>query len=141
MLALEPSFFVHTGDIVYYDRLGKTLDLARYHWQYASVDPKTGLREYSSGPHTDAHAGGFSEEQRSSMHRFLRIGGGFLSGTVERQDGAPVLTIRFHDVTGAIQHEDRIEAKAFLSAPRWPETQARTEPGPRAHGEWASPVE
>ena len=33
MLALEPSFFVHTGDIIYYDKLAKTLALARYHWQ------------------------------------------------------------------------------------------------------------
>lgn len=31
-LKLDPDFFVHTGDIVYYDALGKTLDLARYHW-------------------------------------------------------------------------------------------------------------
>ncbi|MEM7235700.1 MAG: alkaline phosphatase D family protein, partial [Planctomycetota bacterium] len=33
MLKLDPSFFVHTGDIVYYDTYGKTSDLARYHWQ------------------------------------------------------------------------------------------------------------
>ena len=33
MLQLKPNFFVHTGDIVYYDQLAKTLPLARYHWQ------------------------------------------------------------------------------------------------------------
>ncbi|WP_246117808.1 alkaline phosphatase D family protein [Adhaeretor mobilis] len=33
MLRLKPDFFVHTGDILYYDRLAKTLPLARYHWQ------------------------------------------------------------------------------------------------------------
>ena len=33
MLKLKPHFFVHTGDILYYDGLGKTLDLARWHWQ------------------------------------------------------------------------------------------------------------
>jgi len=33
MLALQPNFFVHTGDIVYYDKLAKTDALARYHWQ------------------------------------------------------------------------------------------------------------
>ncbi len=32
MLKLKPNFFVHTGDLVYYDKLAKTLDLARYHW-------------------------------------------------------------------------------------------------------------
>ena len=33
MLQLKPDFFAHTGDILYYDRLAKTLPLARYHWQ------------------------------------------------------------------------------------------------------------
>jgi alkaline phosphatase D len=82
------------------------------HWQYASVAEDTGLREYSSGPHTDAHSGGFSNDQRTPIHRFLRVRGGFLSGTVDREKGAATLTIRFHDVNGAVQFEDRIEAGA-----------------------------
>ncbi|MEK7996577.1 MAG: hypothetical protein AAB403_22475, partial [Planctomycetota bacterium] len=32
MLKLDPSFFVHTGDILYYDALAKTEALARWHW-------------------------------------------------------------------------------------------------------------
>ncbi len=32
MLKLDPDFFVHTGDILYYDKLAKTLPLARWHW-------------------------------------------------------------------------------------------------------------
>jgi alkaline phosphatase D len=31
-LKLDPDFFVHTGDIVYYDGAAKTADLARWHW-------------------------------------------------------------------------------------------------------------
>lgn len=31
-LKLDPEFFVHTGDIVYYDGMAKTADLARWHW-------------------------------------------------------------------------------------------------------------
>ncbi|TDI71748.1 MAG: alkaline phosphatase [Bacteroidetes bacterium] len=31
-LKLDPDFFVHTGDIVYYDGMAKTLDMARWHW-------------------------------------------------------------------------------------------------------------
>jgi len=31
-LQLDPEFFVHTGDIVYYDGMGKTEGLARWHW-------------------------------------------------------------------------------------------------------------
>ena len=46
MLALDPQFFVHTGDILYYDRLAKTLPLARWHWQ----------RMYSLPTYVDADA-------------------------------------------------------------------------------------
>lgn len=31
-LKLDPEFFVHTGDIVYYDGMGKTAALSRWHW-------------------------------------------------------------------------------------------------------------
>lgn len=31
-LKLNPDFFVHTGDILYYDAQAKTADLARWHW-------------------------------------------------------------------------------------------------------------
>lgn len=78
------------------------------HWQYASVDEETGVREYCTGPTSELHAGGFSEEQRSSMHRYLNICGGFLSGTVDRADGAPTLTFRHHSVSGEVLFEDRI---------------------------------
>ena len=33
MLRQQPDFFVHTGDIIYYDQQAKNLDLARWHWQ------------------------------------------------------------------------------------------------------------
>ena len=66
-----------------------------------------GIRQVT--PHTDAHSGGFSEDQRSAMHRFLRVRGGFLSGTVGREGGTPVLTVRLHDVHGEVQFEDRIQ--------------------------------
>jgi alkaline phosphatase D len=33
MLKQQPDFLCHTGDIVYYDREGKSLPLARWHWQ------------------------------------------------------------------------------------------------------------
>jgi hypothetical protein len=46
------------------------------------------------------------------MHRFLRVRGGFLSATVDREDDVPVLTLRFHDGEGGVQFEDRIEVAA-----------------------------
>jgi len=33
ILKLNPSFFVHTGDIVYYDSYAKNVALAQWHWQ------------------------------------------------------------------------------------------------------------
>ncbi|MBI2423520.1 MAG: alkaline phosphatase D family protein [Candidatus Hydrogenedentes bacterium] len=76
------------------------------HWQYVSEDPDTGLREYCSGPTSNVHAGGFSEDQREPMHRYLNIVGGFLSAALEHPDGMPRLTLRHHDVHGAVLHEE-----------------------------------
>jgi alkaline phosphatase D len=80
------------------------------HWQYVSVDPATGVREYSCGPTTNAHAGGFSERNRSPMHRYLKIKGGFLSVVVDRVDGAPKIVFRHHSVDGSIYNESTIKA-------------------------------
>ncbi len=76
------------------------------HWQYASIDPRTGLREYCSGPTSDAHAGGFRQDLREPMHQYLNIIGGFLSCTSERRDGNPVLILRHHNVAGEVVNED-----------------------------------
>jgi alkaline phosphatase D len=78
------------------------------HWQYVSVDPVTGLEEWSVGAASDAHAGGWNEDQPRAMHRFLRIKhGGFLSGEVAPgANGAqPTLTLRLHDVMGKVVFE------------------------------------
>jgi len=81
------------------------------HWQYLSVHPQTGVREYSCGPASDQHAGGWEQsDYRPDYHRFLKVAGGFLSVTVERQEGTPTLTFRFHDVDGNVRYEDRLTA-------------------------------
>lgn len=81
------------------------------HWQYMSVDPQTGLREFSVGAASDEHAGGWKQDDyRPDMHRFLRVAGGFLSITVERKEDAPQMTMRFHDVDGGVKFEDRLTA-------------------------------
>lgn len=81
------------------------------HWQYMSVDPKTGVREYSCGPASDQHAGGWrNSDFREKFHKYLNVTGGFLSATIERVDGAPTLTFRYHDVDGKVNFEDRLTA-------------------------------
>lgn len=79
------------------------------HWQYMSVDPETGLREYSCGPASDPHAGGWRQSDfRQDYHRFLRVAGGFLSVTATREQGEPHLIMRFHGVNGAVHFEDTL---------------------------------
>ncbi|MCF7955568.1 MAG: alkaline phosphatase D family protein [Phycisphaerae bacterium] len=76
------------------------------HWQYVSVDPKTGAKEFGCGPSSDKHAGGYSEKNRKPMHRYLKVKGGFLSVTVERVSGTPKITFRHYGVDGNINNED-----------------------------------
>jgi alkaline phosphatase D len=81
------------------------------HWQYVSQDAETGVREYSSGPASNEHAGGFSEDRRTAEHVYLNVIGGFLAGTVERTDGKPTLTFRHYGVEGDVLNEDRLVAE------------------------------
>lgn len=74
------------------------------HWQFHSVDPETGVQEFSVGAASDEHAGGtpgFDPE----YHRFHRLAGGFLSVTVDREEGIPTIAFRFHGVDGEVHHE------------------------------------
>jgi alkaline phosphatase D len=74
------------------------------HWQYFSIDPGTGLHEFSTGPVGDAHAvAPFPKDPR--YHRYLRFAGGFLSGSLEGSPENPRLRFRFHDTEGKILYE------------------------------------
>jgi len=77
------------------------------HWQYVSVDPKTGVREYGCGPSSDSHAGGYDMSMKTPMHRYLRIKGGFLAVSVERVNGKPTITFRHYGPDGRIYNEDK----------------------------------
>lgn len=74
------------------------------HWQYRSIDPKTKLMEFSCGPASDRHAGG-TPGQDPKYQPFHRVGGGFLSVSVTRENDAPTIAFRFHDVKGKVVHE------------------------------------
>ena len=82
------------------------------HWQYASHDPVTGLREWCCGPTTNKHSGGFSMKQRTEQHDFLRIRGGFLHVSVQPAAGSPSLTIRHVGTDGETYHEDTLRPRA-----------------------------
>ena len=76
------------------------------HWQYVSVDPQTGVREYSCGATSAKHAGGFRIKDKSPMHKYLNIKGGFLSVIVQRKSDKPTILFRHHDVKGNIYHDE-----------------------------------
>ncbi|MEM9444888.1 MAG: alkaline phosphatase D family protein [Verrucomicrobiota bacterium] len=76
------------------------------HWQYYSVDEETGAREFSCGPHSNTHAGGFKQKFKTSEHKFLRVDGGFLSVNVSRQNNSPRITFRHHNVYGDVMNEE-----------------------------------
>jgi len=70
------------------------------HWQYVSVDPETGLWEFSQGPVSDNHAQGWDKNDRRPEHKFLRVKGGFLGVKVYRQKGETLIEFTHYDVDG-----------------------------------------
>lgn len=87
------------------------------HWQYASVDERTGLWEFGCGPGSERHELGWKPGDERPAHRFLRVDGGFLSGRLAPGVDAAgsTLTIRHHSVAGV--EESRFEFPAAF-APR-----------------------
>ena len=81
------------------------------HWQYVSEHAKTGVREYSCGPASNEHAGGWSNDKRYPEHKYLNVTGGFLAGTVERKNGKPTLTFQHYSVDGKILNTDQLPAE------------------------------
>jgi alkaline phosphatase D len=71
------------------------------HWQYHSVDPDSGLQEFSVGTLSDGNAGG-SPGENPQYHRFHRVKGGFLSVALTGTARAPKLVFRHHSITGEV---------------------------------------
>lgn len=81
------------------------------HWQYVSIDSKTGLREFGCGPTTDAHAAGWPKDRKDPEQIYVKVVGGFLEGSVERKDGMARLTLRHHGVNGEVLHEETVAGR------------------------------
>ncbi len=81
------------------------------HWQYVTHMEGTNLWEFSCGPGSDVHAGGWSQSDMRTEHRFLRVKGGFLAGKVTRMDDKIVLLFQHCDVDGRVVHEEHFEVR------------------------------
>ncbi len=89
------------------------------HWQYFSIDPATGTREFGCGPSSDVHAGGYSPRPGDdAVQQFFRLKGGFLTFTTERNASAPRLAIRHPAVDGAVVHEATLSPDGAFIARR-----------------------
>jgi alkaline phosphatase D len=76
------------------------------HWQYVTNLPKTTLWEFSTGAGSDSHAEGWPQSDVRPEHRFLRVKGGYLRGSVSRS--GPEVTLKFEhcDVEGSVVHTE-----------------------------------
>lgn len=74
------------------------------HWQYHSIDPESGLQEFSVGTLSDGNAGG-SPGENPTYHRFHRVKGGFLSAALTGTPRAPQLVLRHHSIAGEVVNE------------------------------------
>lgn len=79
------------------------------HWQYVTNIPGTTLWEFSCGAGSDAHAEGWNQNDIRPQHRFLRVKGGYLQGSVYRENGAVKIRLRHCDVDGNVVHEELFE--------------------------------
>jgi len=80
------------------------------HWQYVSVDPDTGLWEFSCGALAKGREDGWRSDDRRPEHRFLAVAPGFVWATVSREDGEPILTIEHRDRHGGVRHTEQFTA-------------------------------
>jgi len=81
------------------------------HWQYVSKDAETGLMEFSCGPGSDAHAGGWNQEDFYPEHVYLNVVGGFLEGSVTQKNTEPTLTFRHYNPDGKLLNEYIVQSE------------------------------
>ncbi len=80
------------------------------HWQYHSIHPKTGINEFSCGPASNKHAGGWKQsDYREDYHQFLRVQGGYLEVRVDRdkESDKPFIKFIFRGEDGAAAYEKK----------------------------------
>lgn len=81
------------------------------HWQYATHFEGTNLWEFGCGSGSDAHAGGWDQNNLRPEHKFLRVKGGYLVGKVFTENDVSKLKFEHRDVNGNIVHTEYFENK------------------------------
>ena len=81
------------------------------HWQYISKDSETGVKEYSCGPASNEHAGGWSNDMLMPEHEYLNVIGGFLAVQIKRENDNPILIMTHYSVDGEVLNSETISAQ------------------------------
>jgi len=97
-IASQPNMYVIAGD---------------RHYQYVIEDPETGIVEYATGPASNEHARGWSNDDVRPEHRYLNVVGGFLLTTVVRREGIPRMLMQHFGVNGQLLNEEVRVATGF----------------------------
>ena len=71
------------------------------HWQYVSQDSTTGLMEFSCGPSSNEHAGGWPKNKILPEHHYLNIVGGFLGVSIQPSSNHSEIIFTHYSVDGA----------------------------------------
>ena len=86
------------------------------HWQYFSIDPVSGTREFGCGPMSDIHAGGYTPQPGDeAVQKFFRLKGGFLTIATKLAGPTTTLEIRHHAVDGAVAHTATLKPDGTLA--------------------------
>ncbi len=78
------------------------------HWQYASFDPITTLKEFACGPASDIHSRGYSMKERKKNHKYLKICGGFFQVQVKRTGDKVTASFTHHAPDGSLNNKETI---------------------------------
>ena len=80
------------------------------HWQYHSVHPETGVKEFSVGAASNSHAGG-TPGRNPEYHRFHKVQGGFLNVLVTGKADRASIAFQLCDVDGNVSFERSFETE------------------------------
>jgi alkaline phosphatase D len=110
------AVFAHEGNELrrwFAEHLGRRLFVVTgdRHWQYHSVDPQTGVNEFSIGAASAGNAGG-TPGYDPEIHRFHLVQGGFLQIAVQPQGDNSQLTFELCDVKGKIAYRHEVQSAA-----------------------------
>jgi len=94
LIANQPNMYVICGD---------------RHWQYVSKDRKYGIIEFSIGSNSNAHAGGWKQEDIRPEHLYLNVTGGTMTVSIDPAKGGSI-SVKHYSVDGVELNEFRSKA-------------------------------